>query len=64
LTLRGQVLAGLPAAALDTARPGQSSRRGESIALVVRTPFSTTRVLTGKKDLTVALSHETFDDKP
>jgi len=60
LTLRGQLLAGLPAAALDTARPGQSSRRGESIALVVRTPFATNRVLTGRKDITVALGHETF----
>lgn len=60
LTLRGQLLPGLPSSALDTARASASARRAETLALVMRTPFPTSRVITGKREITVPLAYDSL----
>jgi hypothetical protein len=60
LTLRGQLLPGLPSSALDTARASASARRAESLALVMRTPFPTSRVITGKREIVVPLAYDSL----
>jgi len=60
LTLRGQLLPGLPGSAMDTARASASARRGDTLALVARTPFPTSRVIVGKRELVVALAQDSL----
>jgi hypothetical protein len=51
--LRGRLLSGLPASALDTLRPGNQTRRADAYRVADRTIFPSKRLVTGKQDLTV-----------
>ena len=53
LTLRENVLPDLPASVLDTLRPGASTRRGETYKLATRVVVPMSRIITGKRELSV-----------
>jgi hypothetical protein len=51
--LRGRLLAGLPASAMDTLRPGNQTRRADSYHVADRTVFPSPRLVSGRQELTV-----------
>jgi hypothetical protein len=51
--LRGRLLAGLPASAMDTLRPGNQTRRADSYHVADRTIFPSPRLVSGRQELTV-----------
>jgi hypothetical protein len=58
--LRGRLLSGLPASALDTLRPGNQTRRADAYRVADRTIFPSKRLVTGKQDLTVFVREDTL----
>jgi hypothetical protein len=52
-SLRGRLIHNLPPSALDTLRPSSQSRRAETMHMVKQVAFPGSRVLAGKKDITV-----------
>jgi hypothetical protein len=52
-SLRGRLLSGLPASALDTLRPGNQTRRADAYRVADRTVFPSRRMVTGKQELAV-----------
>ena len=55
-SLRGRLLSGLPASALDTLRPGNQTRRADAYRVADRTVFPSQRLVSGKQELTVAVT--------
>lgn len=51
--LHGRLLPDLPGAAADTLRPGNQTRRAEAYRVVDRTVHPTTRLVTGRQEITV-----------
>jgi hypothetical protein len=60
ITLEGSMLPNLPESALDTIRPGTSSRRVEPYRSVSRFVVPTTQVVQGRGELTFRVA----DDQP
>jgi len=58
--LRGRLLSGLPASALDTLRPGNQTRRADAYRVADRTIFPSKRLVTGKQDLSVFVREDTL----
>jgi hypothetical protein len=61
--LRGRLLTGLPASAMDTLRPGAQSRRAEGYRINERTVFSSKRLVSGRQELTVAVRQPLETDR-
>ncbi|HSZ83618.1 MAG TPA: SpoIVB peptidase S55 domain-containing protein, partial [Polyangia bacterium] len=55
VSLRGQLIEDLPAAAMDTLRPGNETRRADSYRVAERTVFQSKRLVSGRQELTVAV---------
>jgi hypothetical protein len=53
--LRGRLLSSLPAAALDTLRPGNQTRRADAYRIADRTIFPSQRLVSGRQELSVAI---------
>jgi hypothetical protein len=53
--LHGRLLPNLPAAALDTLRPANETRRADSYRIAERTVFPSKRLISGRQELTVAV---------
>jgi hypothetical protein len=53
--LRGRLIPNLPAAALDTLRPANETRRADSYRIADRTVFPSKRLISGRQELTVAV---------
>ena len=56
--LRGRLLAGLPASAMDTLRPGNQTRRADSYHVADRTVFPSPRLVSGRQELTVIVRED------
>jgi hypothetical protein len=56
--LRGRLIAGLPASAMDTLRPANQTRRAESYRIAERTVFPSKRLVSGRQELTVAVRED------
>ncbi|MBC7772523.1 MAG: hypothetical protein H7210_08525 [Pyrinomonadaceae bacterium] len=52
-SLHGRLLPELPAAAADTLRPGNQTRRADAFRVVERTIHPTRRLVTGRQEITV-----------
>jgi SpoIVB peptidase S55 len=57
-SLRGKLLSGLPAAALDTLRPGNQTRRADPYRVAERTVFASKRLVSGRQELTVVVRED------
>jgi hypothetical protein len=53
--LHGHLIANLPAAAMDTLRPSNQTRRADSYRIAERTVFPSKRLVSGRQELTVAV---------
>jgi len=53
--LHGKLLANLPAAAMDTLRPANQTRRADAYRVAERTVFASKRLVAGRQELTVAV---------
>jgi hypothetical protein len=53
--LHGRLIPNLPAAALDTLRPGNETRRADTYRIAERTVFPSKRLVSGRQELTVAV---------
>ncbi len=51
-SLRGRLISGLPASALDTLRPGNQTRRADAYHVADRTLFPARQLVSGKQELT------------
>lgn len=56
--LRGRLLSGLPASALDTLRPGNQTRRADAYRVADRTIFPSKRLVTGRQELSVLVRED------
>jgi len=52
-SLRGRLLASLPASALDTLRSGSQTRRGDAYRVADRTVFPSKRLVSGRQEMTI-----------
>jgi hypothetical protein len=57
-SLRGRLLAGLPASALDTLRPGNQTRRADAYRVADRTIFPSRRLVSGHQELSVLVRED------
>ncbi len=62
--LRGHLLTGLPASAMDTLRPGTQSRRADGYHINERTVFSSKRLVSGRQEVTVAVRNDVLGRRP
>ena len=53
--LHGRLITDLPAAAMDTLRPGNETRRADAYRVAERTVFQSKRLVAGRQELTVAV---------
>jgi hypothetical protein len=56
--LRGQLIKGLPAAALDTLRPGNQTRRADSYRIADRTVFPARQLVSGRQELQIQVKDD------
>jgi hypothetical protein len=56
--LRGQLLKGLPAAALDTLRPGNQTRRADNYRVADRTVFPSRQLVSGRQELQIQVKDD------
>jgi hypothetical protein len=56
--LRGQLIKGLPAAALDTLRPGNQTRRADSYRVADRTVFPARQLVSGRQELQIQVKDD------
>jgi hypothetical protein len=57
-SLRGRLLSALPASALDTLRPGNQTRRADAFRVADRTIFPSSRLVSGRQELSVAVRED------
>jgi hypothetical protein len=57
-SLRGQLIQGLPASAMDTLRPSKATKRADSYAIADRTVFPAKHLVSGKQDLQVLVKSD------
>jgi len=62
-SLRGRLISGLPASALDTLRPGNQTRRADAYHVADRTIFPARQLVSGKQELTVAIKGDVLGDR-
>jgi len=62
-SLRGRLISGLPASALDTLRPGNQTRRADAYHIADRTIFPARQLVSGKQELTVAVKADVLGDR-
>jgi hypothetical protein len=58
--LRGRLIQGLPATALDTLRPANQTRRADSYRIADRTVFPSRQLVSGRQELTVAIKDDSL----
>ncbi len=58
VSLRGRLIQGLPASALDTLRPANQTRRADAYRIADRTVFPTRQLVSGKQDLSVLVKDD------
>jgi len=56
--LRGQLIKGLPAAALDTLRPGNQTKRADSYSIADRTIYPMKQLVSGKQDIQILVKSD------
>jgi hypothetical protein len=59
-SLRGRLIQGLPASAMDTLRPSKQTKRADSYAIADRTVFPTKQLVSGKQELQVLVKSDVF----
>ena len=57
-SLRGRLIQGLPASAMDTLRPSNQTKRADSYAIADRTVFPTRQLVNGKQELQVLVKSD------
>jgi len=57
-SLRGQLIQGLPASAMDTLRPSKQTKRADSYAIADRTVFPARQLVSGKQELQVLVKSD------
>jgi hypothetical protein len=62
-SLRGRLISGLPASAMDTLRPGNQTRRADAYHIADRTIFPARQLVSGKQDLTVAIKADVLGER-
>ncbi|HVV49602.1 MAG TPA: SpoIVB peptidase S55 domain-containing protein [Polyangia bacterium] len=61
-SLRGRLISGMPASALDTLRSGNQTARAGTYHIADRTVFPARQLVSGKEDLTVAVRSDALGD--
>jgi hypothetical protein len=59
-SLRGRLIQGLPASALDTLRPASQTRRADNYHIADRTVFPARQLVSGRQDLQVLVKDDTL----
>jgi hypothetical protein len=59
-SLRGRLIQGLPASALDTLRPANQTRRADAYRVADRTVFPARQLVSGKQELSVLVKDDTL----
>jgi hypothetical protein len=59
-SLRGQLIQGLPASAMDTLRPANQTRRADAFRIADRTVFPARQLVSGKQELSVLVKDDTL----
>jgi SpoIVB peptidase S55 len=62
-SLRGRLISGLPASAMDTLRPGNQTRRADAFHIADRTIFPARQLVSGKQELTVAVKADVLGER-
>ncbi len=62
-SLRGRLISGLPASALDTLRPGNQTRRADAYHIADRTIFPARQLVSGKEELTIAIKGDALGER-
>ncbi|HXJ21629.1 MAG TPA: SpoIVB peptidase S55 domain-containing protein [Polyangia bacterium] len=62
-SLRGRLISGLPASALDTLRPGNQTRRADAYHIADRTIFPARQLVSGRQELTVSVKGDVLGDR-
>ena len=62
-SLRGRLISGLPASALDTLRPGNQTRRADAYHIADRTIFPARQLVSGKEELTIAIKGDVLGER-
>ena len=62
-SLRGRLISGLPASAMDTLRPGNQTRRADAYHIADRTIFPARQLVSGKQELTVAIKGDVLGER-
>jgi SpoIVB peptidase S55 len=57
-SLRGQLISGLPASALDTLRPGNQTRRADAYHVADRTVFPVRQLVSGRQELSLQIKDD------
>jgi len=57
-SLRGRLISGLPASALDTLRPGNQTRRADAYHIADRTVFPVRQLVSGKQELSIQIKDD------
>jgi hypothetical protein len=57
-SLRGRLIEGLPASAMDTLRPANQTRRADSYAIADRTVYPMKQLVNGKQDLQLVVKSD------
>jgi hypothetical protein len=62
-SLRGRLISGLPASAMDTLRPGNQTRRADAYHIADRTIFPARQLVSGKQELTVPIKGDVLGER-
>ncbi len=62
-SLRGRLISGMPASALDTLRTGNQTARAGAYHIADRTVFPARQLVSGKEELTVAVKSDALGDR-
>ena len=62
-SLRGRLIPGMPASALDTLRPGNQTNRAGAYHVADRTVFPARQLVSGREELTVAVKSDALGDR-
>ena len=59
-SLRGQLIQGLPASALDTLRPANQTKRADAYRIAERTVHTARQLVSGRQELSVVVKDDTL----
>jgi hypothetical protein len=57
-SLRGRLIEGLPASAMDTLRPSNQTKRADSYGIADRTVYPMKQLVSGKQDLQILVKSD------